>query len=447
MESRTKPVQLPAALGGGLLLRRATSADCDALTFFNARIHSDDGPDKPDELVGALAHDMLSGNHPQMAPGDFTIVEEEATGRIISCMCLISQTWSYAGILFKVGRPELVATEPGFRNRGLIRRQFEIIHEWSRERGEMVQGITGIPVYYRRFGYEMAMDLGGSRMLYEPLLPKLTDEEAAQYTLRKADLADLELIARLYDENQSQSLVKCERDAAMWRFELDGRDPKNVDRVDYYILLNQAGVPAGTVATLPNESKTALVIRSVDMQQGADNYLAARCIAHHLWRLMKTEAQSTGKPLAALQFMLGRSHPAYELLGSSLQRPRDPYAWYLRVPDVKVFLELIRPELDRRLAGSVCGGFNGKLMFMLEHTGYEIEFKDGVISAITSSSKQTWSEFDATFPGLTFLQLLFGYRSLDELERWFVDINFNDKAKLLIGALFPVHPSSVWMIS
>ena len=41
----------------------------------------------------------------------------------------------------------------------LSRIQFEEVHKWSAERGETVQAITGIPFYYRQFGYEMALDL------------------------------------------------------------------------------------------------------------------------------------------------------------------------------------------------------------------------------------------------------------------------------------------------
>jgi hypothetical protein len=40
-------------LGGGLVLRRATSADLGHLVEFNSRIHSDDGPEQPDLRVGA----------------------------------------------------------------------------------------------------------------------------------------------------------------------------------------------------------------------------------------------------------------------------------------------------------------------------------------------------------------------------------------------------------
>ena len=55
---------------------------------------------------------------------------------------------------------------------------------------------------------------------------------------------------------------------------------------------------------------------------------------------------------------------------------------------------------------------------------------------------------DAAFPGLSFLQLVFGYRSLDELDYAFADCwGSNDLAHGLLGALFPKKPSNIWPIS
>ena len=41
-----------------------------------------------------------------LRPDDFTIVEETASGRIVSSLNLIPQTWTYEGIEFGVGRPD-----------------------------------------------------------------------------------------------------------------------------------------------------------------------------------------------------------------------------------------------------------------------------------------------------------------------------------------------------
>ena len=51
---------------------------------------------------------------------------------------------------------------------------------------------------------------------------------------------------------------------------------------------------------------------------------------------------------------------------------------------------------------------------------------------------------DALFPDLTFLQLLFGYRSYDELDMAFADCFANNaEAAVLLNALFPKRPSYV----
>ena len=166
-------------LGGGLILRRATVEDTDELVAFNAQVHGDDELDA--ERVGAWTRDLMEKPHPTFEVGDFTIVEDTATGKIVSSLNLISQTWSYAGIEFGVGRPELVGTLPEYRNRGLVRAQFEVVHQWSAERGELMQAITGIPYYYRQFGYEMGLALGGGRAGFKPNVPLLKQGEQEPY--------------------------------------------------------------------------------------------------------------------------------------------------------------------------------------------------------------------------------------------------------------------------
>ena len=160
-------------LGDGLVMRRSIAADAQAIAEFNSWVQGD--PDAPHPIEGETywALDLLRGNHPTFREDDFTIVEDTTTGKIVSVTNLIDQIWSYSGIRFGVGRPESVGTLPEYRNRGLVRAQFDVLHRWSAERGHLVQGITGIPYYYRQFGYEMALDLGGGRIGYVPNIPPL----------------------------------------------------------------------------------------------------------------------------------------------------------------------------------------------------------------------------------------------------------------------------------
>src|SRR5919107_829081 len=162
-------------LGDGLLLRRARREDAEAVAAFNARVHfSSGGPfeqREPHRGVAAGTRDLMSGDHPTCDASDFTVVEETRTGSIVSSACLIGQRFSYEGVEFDAGLPELVGTHPDYRRRGLVREQFEVLLRWSKERGHLMQAIAGIPYYYRRFGYEMAVYMDEGRRLYLQDLP------------------------------------------------------------------------------------------------------------------------------------------------------------------------------------------------------------------------------------------------------------------------------------
>jgi hypothetical protein len=119
--NREKPkikANLIRDLGDGLILRRATSSDTEQLVAFNGMIHADEGSDEPEEKVASWTRDLMETPPPNFSPGDFTIVEQVETGKIVSSLNMISQTWSYAGIPFGVGRPELIGTVQEYRNRG-----------------------------------------------------------------------------------------------------------------------------------------------------------------------------------------------------------------------------------------------------------------------------------------------------------------------------------------
>ncbi len=117
-----------------------------------------------------------------------------------------------------------MGTLPEYRNRGLVRRQFGIIHQWSVQNGDMVQAITGIPYYYRLFGYEMAMNLGGGRAGFPTHIPKLKDGELESFNFRPAIEPDIPFLSELYISGCQRSLVACTRDEAVWKDEIDRKE-------------------------------------------------------------------------------------------------------------------------------------------------------------------------------------------------------------------------------
>lgn len=449
--SETPNEDLIRELGDGLILRRSTNSDTEALAEFNARIHSDDGPDNPDMRIAAWVSDLLQVQHPTFDPGEFTIIEDTSSREIVSSMNLISQTWSYAGIPIEVGRPELVGTQPDYRKRGLVRTQFEVIHEWSAAKGELIQAITGIPYYYRQFGYEMGLSLGGGRLGYKPHVPELKEDEQEPYQIRPAEHSDLAFIADLYQESNERYLVSCLRSAEQWDYELSGKSEKNVQRLEMRVIESRAGQKVGYLFLQPENWGPTLVASGYEVLPTESWDAVTPSVIRYLDRTgqANAEADEKAKEFSAFGFWLGTEHPVYDILNDRLPRKRDPYAWYVRVRDLPGFLDRIKPALEQRLNSSSYANFSGELKVTFYRDGLKLNFESGEIQQVESWQPTPHGQSgDAAFPDLTFLQLVFGYRSLEELRRSFADCWCgNERAEGLLNALFPEQVSNIWPIS
>ena len=440
----TSTTSLPQTLSGGLILRRSTAADAEKLAEFNAFIHSD--TDEPDLKVAEWTRDLLRGDHPTFGVDDFTIVEDPQTGKIVSAVSLISQTWTYAGIPIKVGRPELVGTDPNYRQRGFVRLQFNLIHEWSRQRGELVQAITGIPYYYRQFGYEMALNLGGGRIGASYNVPPLEKDQTEPFKIRPATTGDLGLIGRLYESGGRRSLVSASWNPALWRYELSGKSRLNVNRLELRILENPSGEAVGFLAHPPYLWRDMLALTAFELKPHTSWYDATAQVIRYIWQTGETYAKTENRTLLAFGFWLCENHPAYQIAAERLPRNRRRYAWYLRVSDLPVFLRTIAPVLEERLANSPLTGYTGDLKLGFYRSGVILKFQAGRLIEVEPWQPVTKNFGKAAYPGLTFLQLLFGYHTQDELESFFPDCFSSDELKPVLRVLFPKHPSEVWPV-
>lgn len=452
MQYKMKDSVVLRDFGNGLIMRRGMPEDAEALAEFDAKVHSEDGPENPDHLVGAWVRDLLTKPHPTTGAQDFTIVVDTNSGAIVSSMNLIPQTWSYEGISFGVGRPELVGTLPEYRNKGLIRAQFDVIHGWSAERGHLLQAITGIPYYYRLFGYEMALSLGGGRAGFLPQVPKLKEGEEEPYQVRKAVGADLPFIAELYEKSRPRYLVSCEWDMDLWRYELTGKDTRHVNRFELRVIQTPQREPVGFLAHpfFRWAKGTMMAATRYELKAGVSWAAVTPTIIRYLIETGKTAEQAYGKgELGSFGFMLGKEHPVYELLNDRLPVVREPYAWYIRLADLPAFLKRITPVLERRLEASPFTGHSGELKITFYKGGIQMTFEKGRISAIDHyRPTPVGHEGDAGFPGLTFLQLLFGYRDMKELKYAFPDCWANSpETQALLTSLFPKKVTDVWPVS
>jgi len=431
------------ALPEGLRLRGATAADAPAISELVETVLPHPGAPGAQR---AWAADLLRGDHPIGRVEDFSVVEDRA-GRLVSSAAFLRQTWCYAGIPIAVAMPEMIVTLPEHRRRGLVRAQFEWHHRRCQERGVLLQAVDGILNFYRQFGYEPSLQLKGYRTGFQETLPPLSAADRAAYEIDEARSADVPFLAEVYEHSLRRSLISCPRDEATWRYEVTERSRQSSLR-HRLLIVRHRGQPAAIVAHEAMLDDGRLRIFLCEARRGASWLTVGPVILHHLAAVGEAMAQSASERFLGCEYYLGTAHPLFQVFADELPAIFPPVAWYVRVPDLAALVSAIVPVLEARLADSPLSGHSGELRLGFYRDGLLLRFEAGRITAV-----QPWHSLDykeassALFPDQTFLSLLLGYRSVDELRKAHADCWTWHKSDVLLDILFPRHSSNVLPLS
>lgn len=445
-------------LGNGLRCRWSTAADQAKIAACMGIIYRD-GPEQPPHRRAVdIARVLMAGDFPYMGPEDFALVEDTSQPGhpVVAYTCLWRLRWSYAGITFGVGQPEMVATDPAYRNRGLVRALFDMIHARSANEGHLVQAITGIPYFYRQFGYEYVLDLEGSRVIPVMAVPEKSKDEAEPYQLREATLDDVPRLMALYAESRGDSLVWNEAPETLWRHHIAAWDDPfvvsngplgTILHGRLFMITDGAGAAVGFIRLAAKRWDERLQVWGLHLAPPVNWQAAAPCLLRALraYGHALPVTEENNKPFDAIDLMLGRAHPLYTVLDGTLPwKIVPPYAWYLRVADMPAFLHHIAPVLEARLAASNLAGYAGDVKIDFYRGGLRLGFAGGKLSTLAPWRAPAYGdEADAGCPPLVFLQLLFGYRSLAELRAFYPDVWAHAAIAPLLDILFPLQPSVV----
>jgi hypothetical protein len=452
-------------LGDGLVVRWSTSADCDKVIDLYWHGFGSSNQEHGFRITADWVRSMFKGHHPLISANDFAVVEHGPSGAIVSGAMLLRQPVVFGGIGISMGRPEMVATLADYRKRGLVRAVFELIHARSEASGDLFQGITGIPYYYRQFGYEYAADLGSRYIIPIDRIPALAEGESEAYRVREAYPADSEQLVAISARESSilrrrkpsepavPALVSTPFTAAYvdWQVNYDdGLFPEGFYTV--FCILDRDDQIVGSLRLQPTRFDGSITVDALMLAEGVS---FAQVLPSLLRALPSKEAcvwrsKADMGPVTDICFHITGSHPIYELLHQDLVRSRSqrPYAWYLRVPSLVRFLDTIRPVLEARLAASPLAGHSGELLINCFRDGVRLQFANGNLTAV-----ETWRSDDhdsqpkLEIPPLVFLQLLFGHRSLAQLQEHYPDISLDANIEALVQTLFPALPSSLLALS
>ncbi len=436
-------------LGDGLQLRWSSQDDTEKIAQLIGTSFRESADEPLNQWLMNSVHNQMSGTFPLTTPNDYALIEDttKADRPVIACACLWRQQWVYEGVPIEIGRPEYVASDANYRRRGLVRHIFTQLHARSLAEGHLVQAITGIPNFYRQFGYEYVLDLDARRVVYLSLIPTKKEGEAETCTLRDANLTDIPFLNALYNEQKTlNSSLYTNIPDGYWQNIL--QDPNK--RIALKIIVDAANIPQGYTVLGTSRWGANLGVNGLNIKTQVNLPTILPSLLRALQAYGETVpdrlANRPGRaPFSQINFNIGTNHPIYDVLGPQTAiQPEQSYAWYVRVPDVPAFIGHIAPVLEQRIATSPIIGFTGE---------FKIDFYRGGLRAVFEKGKllrvEPWDVpiYDAnptlSSPQLVFLKLLFGYRSLDELRLMFPDVWANEGADIIVNTLFPKKPSTV----
>ncbi len=366
---------------------------------------------------GAIG-DRLLRHHPTTTHADYLLVEDEHTGEAVSTICLMPWQCHFDGIVLQTAMLEMVVTHPAYRQRGLVRAQINRFHQWVNERGYDLSIIQGIPYYYRQYGYAYALDHTPLALLPAWRVPDAASP--APFVLRPATLADVDRLTALYDSALAEHHVYVQRDAADRRY-----------------LLQHADYPVRIVTDSRTEQAVGYLCVSARGQHlhVHENSITDNAAGWAVLRQLKTETSgeiqvvgSSANRLVRLARSLGSQSP-----------PGDQ--WLLRLTDPVDFLRKIAPILDRRLAQAGWADLSADLCINFFRHALVIHIEQSRVQSVQSvgfvDASMGAEGGDLCIPPDAFVRLLFGYRTLDELQDAWPDIRQRPASRALLGVLFP----------
>jgi len=401
-------------LGDGLVMRAAVTADKKAIQDTVEKTFGKE--------VGPIVEKLFT-YHPDFPVSDHFLIMDTRKNQVVSYFCLSRTICVLNGTEIPVGAMEVVCTLPEYRHRGFIRRLNELFEQRVEEYQLPLLVIIGIPNFYRNFGYEYALTFNGTVTVPTEVIPELKKGEEEPV-----------LVEEITEQTFNQYLR--------------AREHHN-SYLDFYRKLTPAEYAYLTHGKLGDDSayrffilkEGTSVVGSFMLSIGWGfievNELWVDNLAHipSLLRFLKDLAKRRRLPIRLYQ----PSRPALKpvLEGWTRSKFGRPYAWMIRIPSVKRFLDVITPVLNLRLAKSDFRKISDSVRISWYKAAIEIILKNGKVREIKEIPVKEITEVDASVPFPVIYQLFMGYQTIEELQEIYPDAGGRAVKLTLIQTLFP----------
>lgn len=411
-------------LGDGMVLRSvADRNDVDRVAAFQETVHGEGVADMTRHLIL---------DHPYTRLEHWLYVEDQSNEKVVSAICLIPWRLQYQGIELTAGEMGIVATDPDYRRRGLVRVQVARHQQLLCEGGFDLSHIQGIPYFYRQFGYDYAIPLEGGWRVDLHTVPA-SQEGVPTYALRQASLDDLSTLVELYDRAAQDLEIHVQRDEAEWCYLL-GPSMQTEMIADTYLVTDIVNRVVAYLRVPHDGFGEGLIVNEVS-RMNADTARAVLGLVRDLAVIRSKPYIRLCLPGNSTLVQVARYLGAHDL---------GHYAWQVKILDRASLLRKMAPVLERRLAGSSLRDLSQGICLDLYREAYELKFQEGKLVSVQPLS--TAEHGGIRIPPRLFAPLVLGYRTREELASAHHDFSVSRDWQLLFDVLFCPATSFLYTI-
>ena len=405
-------------IGNNLTLRVAIE-DTDELErflSFNVTVHQEES------LKKYISRLYLE--HPERDKIYWIYIEKKDSNKIVSSITLMPLEWNFNGIPIPICEMGLVGTLPKYRNRGFMGIMNKLYEDIMRQEGYLLSVIRGIPYYYRRFGYEFALNLDEHIVLNKNQVPS---RKLEMLSFQKATKRDLAFIKSIYNKEKERFFIsnRFNSDNFMYKFMNDDFDNNFLSTflikikgkpISYFSIgISYDNVAFTLIVPEVNEESMIKILQYVKIHNEKKDQ-----IVFHV-----------------------NSDTKFAQYICSIGGKRDlGYGWQIRIPNIKDFLHAISPVLEQRIERSSYKGLSQDIVISDYREIFTLRFKNGKVEDFEVKKGYPFpGSCDVQIPNSTLIKLLLSDKTFEEIKYILKDSILKPGSEKLIKILFPKKPS------
>ena len=365
-------------------------------------------------------------NHPRKEEVLFLYIRDSNSNKIVSCISLMPLEWRFGSITIPVCEMGFVGTLEKYRGKELIVELNRLYERIMAEKGYLISVIRGIPYYYRKLGYEFAIPLDHRMFLSTSKIP-LDDLESLK--IRKVNLEDIEFITAKYNKFYDDFFISnlFDKDCFISKF---FNDNYNDFKASTYIIERGGRSTAYFMFGKSYDNK------GYDIKTSQINRESGIKI------LQFTKEQSCVENPDKIDLAVREDTNLAKIISELGGITYDTYGWQVKIPDLKLYLEKIKPILENRISNSNLQGVTQDLSLSNYRTTFTLSFNNGQISKIKMEEGfPKERSCDLQIPGSLLFKLFLGDRSFKELKHIMKDAIVKHDSREIIDVLFPKENS------